>query len=82
MTLAEQIYALVKTLPPEQASEVLTFAESFRAKHSDEHLSVQADDQAAWANFVYSLAGAWGQDFPDLEEIRKDSGQDIDRESL
>jgi hypothetical protein len=82
MTLAEQIYALVKTLPPEQASEVLTFAKSFRAQHSSKDPAIAADDQAAWADFVYSLAGAWGQDFPDQEEIRKDLGQDIDRESL
>ena len=32
MTIAEQIYTLVKGLPPEQASEVLTFAELIRTK--------------------------------------------------
>ena len=32
MTIAEQIYTLVKDLPPEQASEVLTFAELIRTK--------------------------------------------------
>ncbi|WP_244944981.1 DUF2281 domain-containing protein [Nostoc sphaeroides] len=33
MNIAEQIYALVKSLPQEQASEVLTFAEFTRTKH-------------------------------------------------
>ncbi|MCY7324194.1 MAG: hypothetical protein LH660_20930 [Phormidesmis sp. CAN_BIN36] len=32
MTIAEQIYTLVKDLPQEQASEVLTFAELIRTK--------------------------------------------------
>ena len=33
MTLAEQIYTIVKTLPPGQASQVLTFAEAIRSQH-------------------------------------------------
>jgi hypothetical protein len=32
MTIAEQIYTLVKTLPQEQASEILTFVESIHTK--------------------------------------------------
>jgi hypothetical protein len=36
MTLAEQIYTIVKTLPPEQASQVLTFAEAIRSQHLEE----------------------------------------------
>jgi Protein of unknown function (DUF2281) len=82
MTLAEQIYELVKTLPPDQASEVLTFAEFLRAKHSSEAPSNPSVDQIPWSDFIYSLAGAWGQDFPNLEEIREELGQDILRESL
>jgi len=33
MSIAERIYELVKTLPQNQASEVLTFVEFIRAKH-------------------------------------------------
>jgi hypothetical protein len=33
MTIADQIYALVKTLPPAQAEEILNFAEFIRNKH-------------------------------------------------
>jgi Protein of unknown function (DUF2281) len=82
MTLAEQIYELVKTLPPEQASEVLTFAEFIRAKNSNEVLLRASVDQIPWSDFIYSLAGAWEQDFPNLEEIREELGQDIQRERL
>jgi hypothetical protein len=69
MTIAEQIYALVKSLPPDQASEVLTFA-------------FNAVDSMDWSELVYSLAGAWGEDFPALEVIRAESGQDTVREIL
>jgi hypothetical protein len=82
MTLAEQIYELVKTLPPDQASEVLTFAEFIRAKNSNEFPSPASVNQMPWSDFIYSLAGAWGQDFPSLEEIREELGQDIQRERL
>jgi hypothetical protein len=40
MTLAEQIYLLVKTLPPEQAGEVLTFAEFIVTKHQNVNQSI------------------------------------------
>ena len=36
MTLADQIYTIVKTLPPEQATQVLTFAEVIRDQHLEE----------------------------------------------
>jgi len=35
MTIADQIYTLVKAFPPEQASEVLLFAEFVRTKFGD-----------------------------------------------
>lgn len=81
MTIAEQIYAIVKTLPQEQASEILAFAELIRSRHS-----TRVDDLAitslSWADLVNSLAGAWAEDFPTLEEIRAGEGQDTLRESL
>lgn len=76
MTIADQIYALVKALPPEQASEVLDFAEFIRAKHS------RAEQTVSWTELVHSLAGAWKDDFSTLEEIRADSAPDISRETL
>jgi hypothetical protein len=32
MTIADQIHEIVKTLPPEQANQVLTFAEFIRSR--------------------------------------------------
>jgi hypothetical protein len=81
MTIAEQIYTLVKSLPQDQASEILTFAEFIRAKHLNPHQIVNSVDSVPWSELVYSLGGTWGEDFPDLEEIRGDS-EDIVRESL
>ena len=40
------------------------------------------DTSTPWAELVYSLAGTWGQDFPSLEEIRAELGEDILRESF
>ncbi|MBE9011941.1 DUF2281 domain-containing protein [Pseudanabaenaceae cyanobacterium LEGE 13415] len=81
MSIAEQIYAIVKTLPPDQARKIFEFAESIQSKHS-----VEGDDQVvsslSWAELVNSLAGAWADDFPTLEEIRAREGQDAVRESL
>ncbi len=34
MTIAEQIYTIVKNLPQDQANEILAFAEFIRTKHS------------------------------------------------
>jgi Protein of unknown function (DUF2281) len=82
MTVAEQIYALVKSLPQDQASEVLTFAEFIHAKHLKDSQSSSTVDSMNWSELVYSLAGAWGEDFPALEVIRAESGQDTVRESL
>lgn len=82
MTIAEQIYELVKSLPQDQASEILTFAESVRAKYLNAHQPSAVVAPVPWAELVYSLAGSWGEDFPTLEDIRANSGQDILRESL
>jgi hypothetical protein len=83
MTIAEQIYVLVKSLPQEQASEVLTFAEFICFKHSSKNLLINtADTSLPWTELVDSLAGAWADDFPSLESIRAEEGQDIPREGL
>uniref|UniRef100_UPI001F491EC0 DUF2281 domain-containing protein n=1 Tax=Nostoc sp. CMAA1605 TaxID=2055159 RepID=UPI001F491EC0 len=75
MIIAEQIYAIVKGLPEEQANEVLSFAEFILAKHLMTHQSAQTlDNTVAWKELVDSLAGAWEDDFPSLEEIRTASG--------
>jgi hypothetical protein len=78
MSIAEQIYALVKSLPQEQASEVLTFVEFVRHK---ERRSTDAIDPQSWEELVFDLAGSWADDFPSLEDIRG-AGQDVQRESL
>jgi hypothetical protein len=82
MTIAEQIYELVKSLPQDQASKILMFAESVRAKHLNTNQPISTLAPATWAELVYSLAGSWGEEFPSLENIRVNSGQDIPRESL
>ncbi|MEG3840538.1 DUF2281 domain-containing protein [Microcoleus sp. herbarium14] len=83
MTVIEQIYAIVKTLPPNQASEILTFAEFIRAKYLNGNQSTDTVDALTpWTELVYSLAGTWTEDFPTLEEIRAESGEDILRESF
>ncbi|MBW4444180.1 MAG: DUF2281 domain-containing protein [Plectolyngbya sp. WJT66-NPBG17] len=86
MTIAEQIYTIAKNLPPDQASEILAFAESIRSKHSTSIDSELPNEQVissqTWADLVRSLAGTWAEDFPTLEEIRAEEGQDVLRESL
>lgn len=83
MTIIEQIYAIVKTLPENQASEILTFAEFIRAKYLNGNQSTDTvDSLTPWKELVYSLAGTWAEDFPTVEEIRAESGEDILRESF
>ncbi|WP_293155423.1 MULTISPECIES: DUF2281 domain-containing protein [unclassified Microcoleus] len=83
MTVIEQIYAIVKTLPQNQAREILTFAESIRAKYLNWNQSTDTVDALTpWQEVVYSLARTWAEDFPTLEEIRAESGEDILRESF
>jgi len=83
MSIIEQIYEIVETLPQEQASEILTFAEFIRSQHLNANQSIGTlDTSTPWAELVYSLAGTWVQDFPTLEDIRAELGQDILRESL
>ena len=81
MTIAEQIYTLVQSLPHDRASQVLRFAESMQGELGDSR-SGHTIDPRPWAEFVYSLAGAWDDDFPCLEEIQENAGHDIVRESL
>jgi hypothetical protein len=83
MTIAEQIYSLVKTLPQDQAGEILTFAEYICTKNLVANQPIHTEEvQAPWGELVSSLAGAWADDFPDLEDIRAGVGQDTLRESL
>jgi hypothetical protein len=82
MSIAEQIYELVKSLPHNEANEVLNFAESVQAKHLNASKSTDTSAQDAWVELVESLAGSWGEDFPTLEDIRASSAQDILRENL
>ena len=83
MTVIEQIYAIIKTLPQNQASEILTFAEFIRAKYLNANQSTDTvDSLTSWQELVYSLNREWADDFPTLEEIRSESGEDILRESF
>ncbi len=82
MNIAEQIYALVKSLPQEQASEILTFAEFIRSKHLKANQPIDTVYSVSWVELVYSLEGTWKEDFPSLEDIRSQMGEDILRESF
>jgi hypothetical protein len=83
MTIAEQIYSLVKNLPQDQAGEILRFTEYICTKNLAVNQSIDAREaQARWGELVSSLAGAWADDFPDLEDIRTGAGQDALRECL
>ncbi|MCU0543864.1 MAG: DUF2281 domain-containing protein [Oscillatoriaceae cyanobacterium Prado104] len=83
MTVTEQIYAIVKSLPQKQASEILTFAQFIRAKYLNANQTTDpVDSLTSWQELVYSLAGSRADDFPTLEEIRTESGEDILRESF
>ena len=66
MTIAEQIQTLVKTLPQDEANEILTFAEYIKSKHEN---GVQPTDleepELPQPEFVRSLAGAWANNLPD-----------------
>ena len=66
MTIAEQIYAIVKTLPKDQASEILTFAEFVFAKHLSANQPTDTVDAIPWTELVFSLAGTWEKDFHSL----------------
>lgn len=83
MNVLEQIHAIVTSLPQDQAREILTFAEFIRAKYLNTNQSTDTGDSlTSWQELVDSLAGAWADDFPTLEEIRTESGEDILRESF
>lgn len=83
MTIIEKLSAIVKSLPQEQAREILTFAEFIQNQHQNaEPSSTTLDNLTPWEELVYSLGGTWADDFPDLAEIRADLGKDILRESF
>ncbi|MDB9460043.1 DUF2281 domain-containing protein, partial [Dolichospermum circinale CS-545/17] len=54
MTIADQIYALVKTLPPAQAEEILNFAEFIRNKHLNTNQNINNSQNLSWEELVYS----------------------------
>ena len=56
----------------------MTFAELIRAKHLNTKQTVNNIDQLPWSEFVYSLAGTWKDDFPTLEDIRKEQKDEWD----
>ena len=79
MTVAEQIYELVRALPEEKAAEVLTFAKSIREKQMSQK-SPSLEQISAWHQFLDSIDPADWEDFPTAEEIRANQGEDAPRE--
>jgi hypothetical protein len=72
MTIAKQIYEIVKSLPEDQASKILTFVKFIRAKHLNANQTVTTVDSTSWSELTSALAGTWQEDFPSLEEIRSE----------
>ena len=79
MTVAEQVYEVVKRLPQEKAAEVLTFARSIKAQQASQESA--SEKMAAWHRFLDSIDPADWEDFPTLAEIRANQGEDVPRES-
>ncbi len=59
MTIAEQIYSLVKTLPQDQVSEILTFAEYICSKNLAADQPSDTEEAQFWDELVSALAGSW-----------------------
>lgn len=43
---------------------------------------IKGQVKTEWPQDVVDLAGSWQEDFPSLEQIRSDQGQDSQREKL
>lgn len=71
MTIAEQVYELVRSLPDDQVHEVLLFAQTVLKKHEmdTETPEEKAERMAQWRELVQSSSGAWKDTLPDLEEV-------------
>ncbi len=82
MTIVEQISAIIKILPEEQASEILDFAEFIRSQYLNIHQPITVETSIPWQEMINSFAGTWGEDFPMGEELSAQVGEDIFRESL
>ncbi|HZG39949.1 MAG TPA: hypothetical protein VEZ50_14830 [Nodosilinea sp.] len=81
MNAAETIYELVKTLPEDQASLVLIFAQFVQQHSGPIQASLHESDRQPWPVLVAQLSGAW-PDSPTAEELRASLGQDVAREVL
>jgi hypothetical protein len=57
MTIIEQIYEIVKSLPQEQANEILNFAESIQKQHLNANQSnATLNTSTSWEELVYCLS--------------------------
>ena len=59
----------------------IVFTATSDRSNSSSSSNSMAEDRTAWREIVYSLAGAWAEDFPSLTEIRSAS-VDVEREIL
>ena len=95
--IRQRAIALLEKLPEAMLDEAIQLLESLRVKANqfthikseertpnalDLNSNQTIDTTIPWAEVVRSFAGAWKEDFPTLEDIRAESGQDIVRESL
>ncbi|MGD1901367.1 MAG: DUF2281 domain-containing protein [Geitlerinemataceae cyanobacterium] len=84
MTEVEEINEIVRSLPDDRVQEVLLFARTVLKKHEldTDTPEEKAAQQAEWHELVQSMAGAWADQYPDLEEIRAGEVADAPREHL
>jgi hypothetical protein len=64
-----------------EATLVFTTTESSKVSELDKSSLPSLADSLSWTELVRSLAGAWSEDFPSLQEIRT-GALDVERESL
>lgn len=80
MTVAEQVYEIVKQLPEDKVAEVLAFAKSIEQQALKARIS-DAERMADWHRFLDSIDPADWEDFPSLEEIRSWPSENAPKES-
>jgi hypothetical protein len=69
-------------LDPETKEKMKAYTESKNISQSQWVADIIREKlQSEWPNQIAALAGAW-EDFPSLEDIRKTSPSDVERESF
>jgi hypothetical protein len=81
--IAEKIFAAIKTLPEQQAAEVLDFAEFLQAKRTqgapgatpfkDEEMTVSPEEHAAWVEQMRAITAVQPMTYTTVEDLRREA---------